>query len=326
MRGHVTASASVAIVTAVLGACAPSRPPPPPREPPARVMTVGLDWISLRASAYVELHAWLAAAARGASSPPRGADAAVAVYRRALDDDEADELLARTTQALARCSDDACVETALDGTPLLRAFPRSLPRFAAEAWTTRAATSRAAIEIARAALSEDTEALARRLERDLAIASPHGPVRVDVVVEAPPPGREAIVPLVLAARSTCFAKAEGGLRVQNTRIIDCVLVQAMRALRGESTIAQALERALGPREGARAWDVLAAHAVAATLTAWEPKHVSPMRRSAMAIEPGVLGWLAERWRVRASGEQDAASFATAYAEAWRSRTKNDATP
>ncbi len=317
MRGPVTASASVVLFTAALGACARSRPPPPPREPPARVLAVGLDQISLRANAYVELHCWLAAAARGASLPPPGLDAAIGPYRRALSDDDADELLARTTRALSECTDDRCAEGALANAPFGGAFARALPRFSDRSWSERAGASRAAIEIARAVLTEETDALVRRLEDDLAIARPHDPAPVDVVAEAPPPGQDAIVPVVLAAHGTCFAKAEAGGRAQEARILDCVLVQAMRGLRSRSTLAAVLERELGPREAARAWDALVSHAVAATLTAWEPRHLSPMRRSALATEPRVLEWLAESWRARASGEQPAQAFAARYAEAWR---------
>lgn len=320
MRGPVTASASVVIFTAALGACAPSRLPPPPREPPARVLAVGLDWISLRANAYVELHASLAAAARGASLPPAGLDTAVTVYRRALADDDADELLARSTRALSTCTDDRCAEAALAPTPFAGAFARSLGPFAA-AWTERATTTRSAIEVVRGVLSAETDGLFRRLEEDLAVATPHDPALVDVVAEAPPAGREAIFPVVLGARSGCFRKVPGARRVQDTHVIDCVFAHALRAVRRDSAIAAVLDRELGPIEGARAWDVLVCHAVATTLAAWERAHVSPMRRSAAAIEPRVLEWLAERWAGRASGETPAPSFGAAYAEAWRARAR-----
>ena len=62
------AYASAAMI--LLAACARPKPPPPPREPPARVLSVALDRVSLRTNAYVELHAWLAAAGRDAVPPP----------------------------------------------------------------------------------------------------------------------------------------------------------------------------------------------------------------------------------------------------------------
>src|SRR6476620_11241490 len=61
MRGPVTASASVAIAVLALGlaGCSFRRPTaPPPRDPPPRVLSVGLDRLALRANAYVELHCW----------------------------------------------------------------------------------------------------------------------------------------------------------------------------------------------------------------------------------------------------------------------------
>src|SRR5215208_4514087 len=119
MRRAAYASAAVMLL---VGCTKRSPPPPPPREPPARVLSVALDHISLRANAYVELHAWLAAAARDAVPPPPGLDAAVDVYRGALTKDDDDAMLGRTTAALSACSDDRCARAALERTPFRRAW------------------------------------------------------------------------------------------------------------------------------------------------------------------------------------------------------------
>lgn len=307
MRGPVTASASVAIVTAALLACGAKPAAPPPREPPPRLLSVTLENVALRENAYVELHAWLAAAARHTTAPPPGLEREVEGYRRALADDEDDALLARTTAALAACTDDRCAEEALALTPLARPFGRALPAFVRRFWAAHVRVARHAIEIARKSIDAETDALLARIEGDLGITRPSRPPAVDVVAVSPPAGRAALVPVVLAARSSCFEKTT------RSRVVDCVLVRLVLAERTKSPLAADLERELGVREGARAWSVLAIHAVAATLTAWEPKHVSPARRSAAAVERATLEWLAESHRPREPG------FAARYAAAWRAR-------
>ena len=62
MRRVTYASAAMILFAVCFAGCAKPKPPPPPREPPPRVLSVALDRVSLRTNAYVELHAWLAAA------------------------------------------------------------------------------------------------------------------------------------------------------------------------------------------------------------------------------------------------------------------------
>jgi len=280
-----------ASLLALLACCASRRPSePPPREPPPRVLAVGLDTVSLRANAYVDLHAWLAT-----TPGPQGLDAAAEAYRNALAEDDRDELFARTLSSLSACATDRCAKTALASTAFSKPFGDTLATYVARDWTDRAATARAAIEIARAALGPESDALLHRAARDLAIDLPAEPIAVDVVVDAPSPKRDALVPVALAVHGACFAKSDGVERVQDARIIDCVLYRALRAQRTRSRLGIALERELGLEKGARAWDVVVIHAVAAIVTSWEPKHQSPLRRSANAVEPKLLAWLAEHW-------------------------------
>ena len=322
MRGPVTASAAVAILAVALAGCRGQAPLLPRRDPPAKLLAVGLEQLSLRANAYIELHAWLAAAGRGVVSGPPGLEAAAEAYRRALADDDADELLAASTRALSSCTADRCAREALAGTAFARAFGGSLDTFAARWWTERAAVARAAIEIAQSDLADDTVVLVKRIAADLAIAWPTEPVAIDIVADAPPAGRKALVPVVLGARGTCFARAKGAEpseRVHRARRLDCILVHAVLTLRSRSALAVALERELGTADASRAWSAAAIHAVAATLTSWEPKHLSTTRRSALTVEPRAFEWLAANWRARAAGE-GVEPFAARYAEAWRAAT------
>ena len=113
MRGSLRAShtARIALVLAIgLGGCARerARPVPPSRVPPP-VLVVGLEEIALRTTAWVELHAWLAAAARShADTGDPEVDAAARGYVTALAEDERDELLVRTTHVLEACDDERC--------------------------------------------------------------------------------------------------------------------------------------------------------------------------------------------------------------------------
>lgn len=269
MRRAAYASAAMILLVG----CAKAKPPPPPRQPPARVLSVALDRISLQANAYVELHAWLAAAARDAVPPPAGLDAAVDVYRGALSNDDDDALLGRTTAALSACTDDRCALAALERTPFRRAWSLSFETFIARWWTERADLARAGVEIAREAFSVETEALLQRIARDLELDWPDRPVPVDVVVDSPPAGSEAFIGVVLPVHGPCFVR-EGGENVRHARIMDCILVRALYPLRERSRTGKTLDE--------RAWRLKVINVVAATLRAWEPKHVSPTLRSSAA--------------------------------------------
>lgn len=254
--------------------CAKARPPPPPREPPARVLSVTLDRIALRANAYVELHSWLAAAARDAVPPPPGLDAAVDAYRRALANDDDDALLAMTTAALSACTDDRCALGALERTPFRRAWSSSFDTFVAHWWTERANLARTGVEIAHEAFSVESEAILQRIVRDLEIEWPEHAVAVDVVVESPPAGNRAFIGAVLPVHGPCFVRGDGE-RVRHARIIDCVLVRALYPLRERSRVGKGLDE--------RAWQLEVINVVAAVVRAWEPKHDSPTLRSSAAV-------------------------------------------
>jgi hypothetical protein len=279
MRRAAYASAAMAILIGCALGCGREKPPPPPREPPARVLSVVLDRLSLQANAYVELHAWLAAAARDAVPPPPGLDAAVDAYRRALANDDDDALLAATTAALSACTDDRCARAAVEPTPFRRAWSSSFDTFASRWWTERADLARAGVEIAREAFSVESEAVLARITHDLEIEWPDRPLVVDVVVESPPAGNRAFIGAALPVHGPCFVR-EGGESVRHARIIDCVLVRALYPLREKSRIGKTLDE--------RAWQLKVINVVAATLRAWEPRHVSPSLRSSAAVrEPSL---------------------------------------
>jgi hypothetical protein len=99
---------------------------------------------------------------------------------------------------------------------------------------------------------------------------------VDFVAESPPAGRKALLTPFLAARGPCF--------VNNTRIVDCVVVRAL--LSGERP----------PGFSERFFTILVVHAVAAVMTGIDPKHESVDRRAIAAVEPEVLAFVTAEWR------------------------------
>jgi hypothetical protein len=263
-------------------------------------MTVQLEQIALRTSAWVELHATLAS---------EGA------YDDALRNDLRGDALADATRAVARCGDDRCALTALEGTRFARPFAAALPAFVSARWHERAVAARAGIDRVRTAWRVEVAPLVARLADDLAVEWPDGPVVVDVVAQAPPAAREALVPVVLGARGSCFvASSKEAQRLRDARVIDCVLGYAAMSLAERSAIYQELSAALGERRARRAFELLAIHAVAATVRGWERSHVSSLRRSANAVEREALVWLAESWPARAGGEAPR-FFARRYAKA-----------
>ncbi len=139
-----------------------------------------------------------------------------------------------------------------------------------------------------------------------------------------PVGRHALVPVALAARGRCFTRPRAAdelpaERVGRARILDCILIHALLAIRAPEltgAIHRGLVVALGPDDGERAWSLLVIHAAAAVVTGWEPRHRSVYRRSAEAVEAPMLEWLAREWR-GGSGAEAPATFASRYAARWR---------
>ncbi|AKU95840.1 hypothetical protein AKJ09_02504 [Labilithrix luteola] len=317
-RAVTVALVGLAFAGAIVGCGSAPPPPPRPREPPPRTMVVNLPRITLRATSYAELHAWLAAAARSSEPlPDADLEASRKPYARALRDDVRDDLLATSLRAIADCDTDRCAHDALGQTPFGPSFDAALPMFVAREWTTRADVAQAGIDASRAAMGVELEPLVMRLSKDLGIAWPESGATVPVVSQTPDVGREALVPVALSARGSCFVGTRGEEpKLRDARVIDCVLTLATLSLRSKSAFATALASELSPREADRAWQLTAIHAVAATVTAWAPKHVSAMRKSALAVEEPALNWLAENWRARANGES-IAMFAHRWAEAYR---------
>lgn len=311
-----------AAALSLLGGCAYAKTrPAQPRPAPPRVLVVGLEQVELRTTAWVELHAWLASAARAhAETGDPEIDAAAREYASALADDERDDLLGLTTHALEACDDERCARAAVVGTSLAAPYLAALPGFLERHWADRAIAARGAIETARAAIPPEVEALVTALARDLAIDWPLSPPpRVDVVAAAPEPGREAPIRVLLGARGSCFVRERSESdRVHDARIMDCVLGYATLRLDGRSTLAMAVDRELAARgqtsERGRAWTALVVHAVATTVGAWEPRHVSALRRSTAAVMPAAMEWLAREWPARLRGEA-VPSFAKRYVEA-----------
>ncbi len=251
-------------------------------------------------------------------------EAARAAYRRSFEDDDADDLLARTTRKLASCSDDRCAMKAVASESFGKQYARALPAFATTRWRDRATTAWIGIEIAHAALGTPAaEALFERAAAELGLRWPDRPVPVDFVSEAPPLGRAAIVPAALATKSGCFVAARGSNRnekdrvIADARVIDCVLVHALLAApeAARGPLHDTLVRELGEREGSRAWSLVVVHGAAAVVTGWEPKHRSVHRRAAEAAEGTMLDWLAKEWRGASAEPIDA--FATRYVARWR---------
>jgi hypothetical protein len=322
MRSLLRARDTAIVVAMACFACTTPKPPraAPTPKPPPHVVVVGLEQVALRTTAWVELHAWLAAAARSSAELPDPAlDGAARAYREVLLDDVRDELVTRTARVLEACEDARCAETAVTGTRFAKPYLDALPGFLLRHWMGRATLARTAVEGALGALGpEEVQPLVRRLAQDLAIDWPREPVIVDVVGDAPAAGREAPIRMLLATHGSCFAGAGDETKsVHDARIIDCVLAYAALRLDSRSTLATALAaelRALRrPDDFGRAWTALVVHAVAVTVSALEPKHTSPLRRSAAATMPEAMEWLAHEWPSRMRGER-AVEFAKRYAE------------
>lgn len=340
-------SASVAIL--IGAACAKPTESNPgrirPRDPPPRVLVVNLGRVSLRSSAWVELHLWRARAseARHENAPiPFALRDDRSTYDALMTQDDEDTWLRSTVRAVGECGDNACAAAAL-GPAAGSEFGEAMASFVASSWRDRATAAHGATEVIRAAFGPEADALALRIASDLGVTWPDEAVVVDLATEAPAPGKRALGPVVLAARSRCFAgrvlapsasdrEREAEMRRRSARVIDCVLSRALPRVGARGVIHATLARELGEARAERAWELLAIHAVAATVSAWEPSHDSVPRQWAAAVEREILAWLAEEWRgyvdaqhglvrsgsgaTAAASDDDRASFARRYAAAF----------
>lgn len=338
---------SVCVVGLALASCRAAPLPPPPARPPARQIVVTDGRISLRTSAYLELHAWLTAMAREGmpdeersdesklsqvikndaeglrgdrTQPEPAIGAAVRAYRRSIEDDDDDEIVSVIGKRLAACATDACAAEALALRGFGRSYERALPVFIERHWLERATATWAGVEAAHAAIAGGpiAEALLDRARADLGIVST-SQLDVDFVSRTPPVGREALIPSAISARGSCFRreldepKGQTGDHLANARLLDCLLVRLLLASQPSSPL---LSSKLGEKNGTRAWALLVIHAAAAIVTGWEPRHVSVDRRSARAVESRTLEWLAREWRGARGESPDA--FIQRYVEAWAS--------
>lgn len=264
------------------------------------MLIVDLGRVAVRESAPLELFARLAAEARTGGDTP---------HARALASDERDVLLASTSAALAACVDDACALRALEGTPFAEPFAAAIGPFVARDWEALATSTRRALEAIRFAFGPEAEALLVRVAADLAIELPDERPTVDVVTSAIAPGPRAPIPALLSAQSRCFAKAP--------QIVECVITYAAIGLRERSRMFSELEKALGRPDAEQAYALVAIHAAAAAVHAWERNHEAVLRRSAAAVAARPLSWLADNWRSRQDGEP-VPSFASRYVAALQS--------
>ncbi len=332
-RASTTDLVAVAIFAFCVASCAKDTSPPPrppPSQPPARSLVVTDGRVSLRTSAYVELHLWLAAAARLGEEVPQELEPTRRAYARSLQDDDEDLLLERTTRALSACNDDRCSSTALAPEGFGRSFDHALPAFVERSWMPRASAAWSAIEAVHAVLGATgpaAEALFARTADDLGLTWPERAVTVHFVSDTPPVGRRALFPVALGARGSCFKRPRAAdelpaERVGRARILDCVLAHALLAVSDpehDGGLHRDLVDALGPHDGERAWSLLVVHAVSAVVTGWEPRHRSVYRRSAEAVEAPMLEWLAKEWRTGATHDATdrRQTFAPRYAARWR---------
>jgi hypothetical protein len=247
----------------LIAACsAPARPKPIERlhEPPAPILIVSDGRVSLRASAYVELHAMLSKAARSDDAVAAELEPAKRAYAHASEAD-----LERVGRALAACTDERCTKRAIETEGYAYAYERALPAFVAGEWQARASVSWHAIEVAHASFDPAAEALFLRAAQELEVtwegAAP-------VAFATDPPSTEG-VPMALPARGRCVARGSA--------ILDCVLVHALIGL--PSPLHDKLVRERGPSDGEHAWSELVVRTVASIFRGWNPKHHSVYLRA-----------------------------------------------
>lgn len=234
---------------------APRKATPPHGAPPASVAIRG-EHVTLRTNLWLELHAALAAHGD---------------YASVVTDDPEDHLFRTTAAAVANCESATCATESLGR--YRETFERALPTFEWKegAWRALAA--------AHAAFDERADGVLVTVSKDLGIE----PGPVDVVEESPPPGAKALLTPLLDSRSRCF--------VDNTRIIDCVIVRALLAGKRRETDVPVSERF---------FTVVVVHAVALAMSALDAKHVSVDRRSVAIADPDTLAFVTREWRSGAS--------------------------
>ncbi|HVH41289.1 MAG TPA: hypothetical protein VM925_03070 [Labilithrix sp.] len=318
-RASTTAFLGIATAALCVASCVRPTRRLPAAEPPARALAVTDGRISLRASAYVELHLRLAAASRTEEDVGPELEPAKQAYARSLHNDDEDGLLGRITRALSACEDDRCASAAVSAEGFGTAYDRVLPGFVARSWLGRASTAWSGIEGARAAMEAvpSVDVLFARAAGAVGARWPEHPVIVDIVSEAPPVGRSALAPTALASRGRCFVREQReDERVNHARILDCLLVHALLALQVEDRgpLHDVLVRELGARDGDRAWTLLVVHAVATTVAGLERRHRSVYRRSAGVVEPVILDWLVREWPRAEDGLE---AFGLRFVTQWR---------
>jgi hypothetical protein len=304
---RIRASKSARALALALLFCACQRPARPPErsEPPPPILRLSGSRAVLSAAAWTELRALLTDAARTGAEVDEPLAAAKQASARFADDDDA---LTASFEALSRCETHACVA---------RAEPEladALPWFVFARWRTRATAAWAGIEATHAALaSPPGEALLARAANDLGTSFVE-PAVVDVVSEAPPPRARTLVPRVLAARGSCFARMErdADRAVADARTLDCALVHVLLGAHG-GAVAHTLVEKLGAREGPRAHAMMVVHVVASLVRSFEHRHVSVYLRSARAVDPTRMDWLAKEW---SEGREPPAAFAARFAAAY----------
>jgi hypothetical protein len=310
--------------------------------------------ISLRASAYLELHVWLAALAKhaGGSGGVGGAGgpeeetaklepeiaAAVPAYERSLANDDDGVIFDRAARRLAECANDACALQATEPEGFGRTYARALPVFTSKYWFDSASDAWVGIEASHAALTGGpaSEALLSLTMKDLGIAS-KGAVRdpnsdtdseqsraIDFVSRTPPTPHDALFSFPISARGSCFRRpktsknADEDSRIASANLLGCIITRLLvldPTVKKNAPAHAILVKELGDRDGERAFNLLLVHASAVIVTNWEPRHVSVDRMSARAVEEKTLHWLAQEWRGTKTEAADV--FAQRYAAAWK---------
>lgn len=305
--------------------------------------------ITLRASAYLELHVWLAALSKNAdANADTNADAdandearslepeiaaAIPAYARSLANDDDGVIFERAARRLAECANDACALRAIETEGFGRAYGRALPLFLARHWFDRASDAWIGIETAHATLSGGpaTEALMSLLLRDLGVTPQRevtdmngSKTTIDFVSRTPPTPRDALFSSTISVRGSCFRRPKTSKgqdeanRIASATLLGCLTTRVLvfdPSLRKSAPSRAILVKELGERDGERAFDLLLVHASAVIVTNWEPRHSSVDRMSARAVEEATLRWLAQEWR--GTNAEAADVFARRYATAWK---------
>ena len=250
---------------------------PPERRPPPHVLVVGLEQVALRTTAWVELHAWLAAEAREhAHAELDGRHA----YRASPDDDRDELSVARPSPRGLRRREVRPSRRRRD------ALRGALPRRAAR--LPRAPLDRARIHRARrrGGCTRGARTRGRAAGDEARAGSRHRlaapPPVVDLVSDAPVARQRRADPHApRRARAVASrGRARESERMHDARIIDCVLAYAAIASITERARASPQPRAAARGRASdleRAWSALVVHASPRRSTGCEPRHSSALR-------------------------------------------------